>query len=325
MNDARFKRLIDKYLQGKCSVEEIAMLHEFYESFQKDSGEEIPDTFEMWLRKERIYQSIKQNIKEEEREAYDRLRKSRRFLPKTWMRFAASFTLIVIISLASYQAYQSLPSEEIVYLERATHKGQTATITLMDGTKVHLNADSKITFPESFGTQSRDIRLEGEAFFEVVRDVHRPFTISSGKLTTTVLGTSFNIKSFEGEPMHVTVASGKVQVEEGQQTVLLLPNQQAYYDTHLQLREVDSQLYTSWINKTLRFEDHTLQEAAQVLERWYDVEIEFKDEQLKDITFSAKYIDERLINILESLKHILSIEYEIKDEKLILIKQNTNL
>ena len=210
-------------------------------------------------------------------------------------------------------------------MEKATQKGQRATITLMDGTKVYLNANSKISFPEQFSADKREVKLEGEAFFEVARDVKKPFIIQSGELITTVLGTSFNIRSFANEPQAVSVATGKVKVNASDnnghtEELFLTPNQQAYYDGELCKNDIDIRQAIAWKDKIIQFDDISLAEATVVLENWFGVSIQIEGENIKQCKISGQYIDEDLTNVMESFRHILGIKYQFTDARNLIIE-----
>jgi ferric-dicitrate binding protein FerR (iron transport regulator) len=320
MNESQLRQLLDKYLQGKCSPEETKLLHQFYDSFP----EEPSDTVHMWLSENKIHEGIRQRIAEKERQQYS-VKKLKAAQSFRLLKIAASILIIIGVGLGSYFTNLDVPVAEIAWVEKATQKGQRATITLMDGTIVYLNANSKISFPEQFSVEKREVILEGEAFFEVTRNVKRPFTIQSGELTTTVLGTSFNIRSFAGEPQAVSVATGKVKVSARDKTgyseeIFLTPNQQAYYDGQLCKNDIDIRRTIAWKDKIIHFDDVTLAEAALELENWFGVSIRIEGENIKKCKINAQYIDENLTNILESFKHILGINYQFSDGRNLLIE-----
>lgn len=324
MDENQFRQLLDRYVQGKCTPEEIKLLHRFYDSFQEEILEDEQDAFDMWLRKERIHRSIKEHIVLQDRQQYDEKNRAAAKL-LSLMKIAASVLLVACLGIGSYISYRHMPAPDLVWMEKTTRRGQKATIKLSDGTIVYLNADSKLSFPEHFQTDRREVLLEGEAFFEVVKNSNRPFIIKSGQLTTTVLGTSFSIKAFEGEPLRVTVATGQVKVntQEGEgisEEVLLRPHQQAYYDGKLRKREVDIREFIAWKDKIIHFEEISLSEAAIVLERWYNMTIVIENKAIQDCKISGQYIDESLVNIMESFQHILGIRYRFEEGRKLIIE-----
>ncbi len=323
MDERQFRHLLDKYVQGKCTPEEIDLLHRFHDSFQEEALQDEPDTFDMWLREERIHKNIRRNIARKDKQQYE-AQQAKTSSSRAWLKIAASVLLIIGLSLGSYMAYEDTPAPKVVWVQKSTLKGQKATIKLTDGTKVYLNADSRLSFPEHFGPGTREVTLEGEAFFEVTSDAERPFIIKSAPLTTTVLGTSFGIKAFTGEPLQVTVVTGKVKVSalrpSGQaEEVLLTPHEQAYDDGQLHKRAVDIDRYLAWKDKTISFDEATLAEAATVLERWFNVSIEISDEATARRRISGKYMDETLPNIMKSFQYILGVEYRFENGRKLII------
>lgn len=324
MNESQFQDLLDRYLQGKCTREEINLLHQFYDSFQEEALKDGRDAFDVWLQKGKIHRNIKGKIEQKDRQQYEEQQlKASKF--RLLLKIAASVLIAFSLGIGSYIAYVNQPAPEIVWMEKSTQKGQQATIILTDGTKVFLNADSKLSFPEHFHTEKREVVLEGEAFFDVVKNSKRPFIIKSGNLITTVLGTSFNIKAFEGDPLEVTVATGRVKVnaqKEGgiPEEIYLNPYQQAYYDGKLSKREVDINQFIAWKEKIIHFDEVTLAEAVIVLERWFNVSIVIENETVGQCKFSGKYINDNLTNIMESLEHILGIRYRFEDGQKLIIE-----
>ena len=322
MDERQFRHLLSKYIQGKSTPEEIKLLHRFYDSFQKEASEE-PDAFDRWLEEKRIHLNIKRNIERKDRKQYE-VQRQRVSRPRAALKIAASGLLVISLGVAGYVAYQNMSVSERAWTEKSTRKGQKATIMLTDGTKVYLNVASKLLFPEHFDAGKRAVTLEGEAFFDVARNPKRPFIITSGDLTTTVLGTSFNIKAFVGEALQVTVATGQVKVKAPDRDgmaheVFLQPYQQASYDGQLSKQKVDIQQFIGWREKVLRFDELSLAQAAIMLERWFDVSIKIEDERIRSCTISGTYINEKLTNVLESFEHILNITYRIEGERKIIL------
>ena len=320
MNESQLRQLLDKYLQGRCTPEETRLLHQFYESFPEDPLY----TVHMWLSEQKTREGIRKKIAEKERQQYN-LKKLKTARTHRLLRIAASVLIIIGIGLGGYFINTEAPVAKIAWMEKATQKGQRATITLMDGTKVYLNANSKISFPEQFSADKREVKLEGEAFFEVARDVKKPFIIQSGELITTVLGTSFNIRSFANEPQAVSVATGKVKVNASDnnghtEELFLTPNQQAYYDGELCKNDIDIRQAIAWKDKIIQFDDISLAEATVVLENWFGVSIQIEGENIKQCKISGQYIDEDLTNVMESFRHILGIKYQFTDARNLIIE-----
>lgn len=169
-------------------------------------------------------------------------------------------------------------------------RGGEYQLILSDGTKIWMNAESTLRYPTSFAGPKREVRLEGEAFFEVAKDAEHPFVVKTGHQQVEVLGTSFNVSAYPGNKVYTTLAEGSVKVDTETESVVLKPNQQAIIDAHsdnITMRDVPAHLYTSWTKGNYEFRNTPLEDIAAQLSRWYDVDICFKDKSLKDKRFAG--------------------------------------
>ena len=175
--------------------------------------------------------------------------------------------------------------------------GKTSELTLPDGTKVFLNAGSRLVYPENFMGRTREVFLVGEAFFEVKHDQNHPFIVQTNDLRVKVLGTRFNVSAYPGDHVIETVlAEGKVRIEKNNaglfdQTTDLIPDQMASFDRITQvtsLKSVDVNNYILWTKGLLQFESTDLSRIVKRLERFYDVRFQFDDPLLGGIRISGK-------------------------------------
>ena len=205
-------------------------------------------------------------------------------------------------------------------------QGKTARLLLPDGTKVWLSACSRLIFPQKFLENApREVRLIGEAYFEVTHDEARPFIVHSGNISTTVLGTTFNIRCFEGEQPCVTLASGRVRVTSVSQQgkhgeVTLSPGQQAFFNKNstFNVEEADLEGVLSWKNGGFYFENQTLREALTEIGRWYNYNVIFTgNEHLND---RIHYNGERswtVKQVIEQLNRICDTNIKIKSTNIV--------
>lgn len=169
-------------------------------------------------------------------------------------------------------------------------KGGENTVVLSDGTTVHLNSDSKLTYPVHFKGKHRIVMLEGEAFFDVAEDPVHPFIVRTHYGEVCVLGTAFNIDAYPGnEACYTTLARGKVRVstplDEFQE---LTPGEQAIVRVdRIKKRNVDIEDYVGWINGIFSFHGETLYNIMSKLERWYNMEVIYEDPALKRLTYTG--------------------------------------
>ena len=185
-------------------------------------------------------------------------------------------------------------------------------LSLADGSKVYLNSESKLRFPTRFEGKERRVYLEGEGYFEVVKDTAKPFIVEAKEVDVRVLGTSFNVSAYVSEQaVRTTLVDGKVRVGDRLtgKGEIILPGQQAEWeDGTFTTKEVDTSIYTAWINGKFYFEGATLEEIASQLERWYDIDFFFTSENVKRFAFAGvinkEYSANKIFSIIEKTTRV---------------------
>lgn len=219
-----------------------------------------------------------------------------------------------------YKPAETVPAE-IKYNTLSVPRGGEYQLVLSDGTKVWVNAESSLRYPETFG-DTRELMLTGEAYFEVAKDPARPFIVHVGDNSVEVLGTHFNVSSYEKDKLYTTLAEGKVKVSHDGQSVILNPNEQAIIEpgiSGIEIREVDAFLYTSWINGRYEFRDTQLESIVAQLSRWYDVDIRFADDSLKHKRFAGViYRDEELGFAIKIIERVANVRF-VRDNNMIYV------
>lgn len=188
-------------------------------------------------------------------------------------------------------AYEENDSKEISYNQLDIPRKGEFFLTLSDGTKVWLNSESSLKYPVCFNSDERKVYLKGEAFFEVTKNAGKPFIVEFGKASVKVLGTSFNIRAYEDETKtHTTLVKGCVQLSIHGSRLQLNPDEQGIIDLQsgdLIKRKVDVNLYISWKDGRFVFENQTLEEMMNTLERWYDLKIFYVNQSVRNVSFSG--------------------------------------
>ena len=203
-------------------------------------------------------------------------------------------------------------------------RGGEYTLVLADGSSVRLNSESSIRFPESFSGSMREVEVHGEVYFEVVKDRVRPFIVHANELKIEVLGTRFGVRVYRDETMtSTTLAEGRVRVVAGKSDMVLVPGEQAYLEAgQLRKRTVDVDKTLAWVNGLFVFEHDKLSYVANQLTRWYDVQVRFANEKLKDYQFTGTVgRDEGIEGILNLMEKMNVVSFEKKDGYF-LIKEN---
>ncbi|MFT3950121.1 MAG: DUF4974 domain-containing protein [Agriterribacter sp.] len=215
--------------------------------------------------------------------------------------------------------------------------GEKKTTTLPDGTRITVNAGSKVDIADDFNKDNREVTLNGEAFFEVKHDSLRPFIIHTRQMDIKVLGTIFNVKAYpEDKEAETSLLQGAVEVimKKTQKRIILRPNQkivlskladkkidQEFTVTHLTYDKVDSSFTeVSWIDDRLAFNDQRFDELAKILKRWYNVDFSFKDEEVREFRFTATFENKTINQVLEALQLSRRFKYTINPKEIIISK-----
>ncbi|SHM00843.1 FecR family protein [Chitinophaga sp. CF418] len=239
----------------------------------------------------------------------------------SWQAGIAAAVAGIIISSILFLRQQP-HHQTLAYIEKKTQPGQVLTDTMPDGTIVHLAPKSSIRYTQEFGKHDRNILLEGQAFFEVSKDAHKPFTVLAGDLSVQVLGTRFNVTYYKGvDSAAVSLVDGKVQVNVPAQKKLyeLQPGQELYYDSHDQrayTRNYDVEATTGWTSRLLVFRNEPLSVVANKLEQLYDVEISFANPAMAGYKLFARFNDKPLKYILDVIKATDNLDYTINGNQI---------
>ncbi|WP_158856634.1 FecR family protein [Lunatibacter salilacus] len=306
MEKERFFELLDKQAKGLTNQEENRKISDIFDRMQRRSLS--------WEMNEREEQAIKSRIK---RRIDVRLEEKRQveFHPFPYWRMVASIIFLLGLGYLIFNQSDKEVAPQLV--ERITGDRQKAVITLQDGSVVHLNVNSSILFPEEFGTDTRNIKLEGEAFFEVVPDKTRPFIVESQGVKTRVLGTSFNVKSTTGNEVEVMVKTGKVAVFQGvvneEQQLVLSPSQLATVDPsnrEMSVQAVDMEDYLTWRSENIAFDLAPFTEVMTRLSKVYNLDIRVEGITGQECLIKATYSNRSLYSVLFGLKNLVDFDYE---------------
>ncbi len=241
---------------------------------------------------------------------------------KLFYKIAASFLLICLGVLwwkSSLQETGENANEQLAIIKKENPQGRKSTILLPDRTRVILNADSRLTYDSDYGKHSRTVRVEGEAFFEVKPDVSRPFNVISRDIVTTALGTSFNVRAFDGEDrLEISLKTGKVKVKKlndsNSQGQVLDPGEGLMISqggNKIEKVRIDPLITFGWKDGILVFKDNSLQEVIVTLERWYGVKIKTSGQPHSQWKVNGRFENKTLEQVLNSLGFTYDLEFEI--------------
>ena len=245
-----------------------------------------------------------------------------------WLRVAAIIIILEVVAFIVYKYLGTSQEEAVYYTEKTTNDGQKYTLYLNDGSKVILNANSTLRYGVDFGASTRDLILEGEAFFEVAEDETRPFRVETNGIITRALGTSFNIKAEKGESrLRVSLVTGSVEVKGGNQgnkTFVLVPGEEIMFDKQTEKFSKSSfnmKERVSWKDGVIYFHEKNLFEALEVLEKWYGVDIQVLNPKkaAKDYgNINGEFKNESLTNVLKVMSFAKGFSYNVTGKKVVI-------
>jgi len=240
---------------------------------------------------------------------------------RKYLKYAAILITALFIGFSASEIRYIFPSfaKNELTNEFYSPEGQISEFKLSDGTHVWLNSGTRIKVPVSFSAKHRMISMEGEAFFQVTKDPLHPFFVNTKELSVKVMGTSFNISAYASEEnSEITLIEGQVGIKEieGERLAKLLPGQQLVYKKATGdkiKREVDITPYEAWRDGKMIFKDRTLEYISERLERWYNVKIDFNDQNVSHIKFTGTILKNKpLSQVLEVITLSAPIRFDIK-------------
>ncbi|MDN5200146.1 FecR domain-containing protein [Fulvivirgaceae bacterium BMA10] len=315
MSDLKLRSLLEKYYNGETSREEDELLlklleredlpKEFYpdraqfDYFEVSKKEELPRKWEI---------DLEQNL-------FNAVKAGKR--PVHWFLKAAAVLVILFgITILVYQ-YQN---KEMVWNE-ITSSDQQKEVILPDGSKILLNENSVIRFPEHFEKHQREVFIVGEAFFDVAHKDDWPFMVHAQNTITEVLGTTFNIRSYAKENnIEVVVLSGKVAFSslksDLQEKVFLNPGNSANFDklkNSISKFEKSDPNSIAWKTNRLVFQDDLLDNVIKILENHFHINIEVINKELLNCHFRGTFENEDIKHILEVMAFTMNVSYKQKN------------
>lgn len=343
--------VIVRYLDNSIDDNELLMLEKWLEKSNENrralhaadrilklSEETVQESLidELHLEEDwdKILSHINQASPEESRARilhFRKLRKRHQFFSHALK--VAALVLVALTSVFFTLQYAPQPTEysaEPVLREISTKAGERASIELGDGSRVMMNAATKMIIPETFSANKRSIELEGQAFFDIKPDRSRPFYIHTNNSVVEVIGTSFDVRSYEGgEDVVVVVREGTVElrkvddpdknliVNEGYKGTVSRTNGQLSLD----LIE-DSNAYFGWMDGRLIFKNTPIVEVFKDLERWYDINIQYEEvsDELMVKKFTADLKTRSIRDVFEVIQMSMDIEFEIDGDDVRIIQ-----
>jgi len=305
-----FITLAQKYAQNKCSLSE----KEAVESFFEKQTEKEQNTIMLSLTKDKR-NAILHKIKAE-------INKPKAKLRTLYSKVAKIAAITIVLLSVTFLVTRSSTNNIIT---QSAAKGEIKTLLLPDGSKLILNANSSITYSTDF-KNNRKVHLKGEAFFKVVRNPKKPFTVETTQFKIKVLGTSFTIRAYQNYANTISVLSGKVEVnskENPKEKIFLTKNQQlSFSKSRLPIRTNDSERdFLAWTKNIVILENTTLGETAEILKNKFKVTILFENTELEKLRITGKFKNENITTILKTIAEVKQLEIHFQTTNKIFIRK----
>ena len=318
MSNQDIERLIEKYYNGETSLEEEQALLQYYNEEGKSGVVDVDGT-------QFIYFNVKR--KEEPGSTFSNKLESFTFSEKKriqinlalFLRIAAVLILGIGIVWFLFRSQYDTSERRITTTSQEQKK-----ITLPDGTLVWLNGMTELKYDDAFDHDKREVYLKGEAYFEVVRNSSKPFVVSTQKVKTEVLGTSFSLRNYPQEKaIELNVITGKVIFGKTKK-IEVRNGTQVYFNTFKDSIETleASPNAIAWKTKEVIFEDALMSNVIRDLERYYNTHLEIETPGLLNCHFKGSFKNPQLEDILKVIGYSLNIEYSLKNGTYFLQGQN---
>ncbi|MET0395167.1 MAG: FecR domain-containing protein [Chitinophagaceae bacterium] len=321
MEEKEIYLLITRHLADRATAEENGLLADW-----RTASEENEVLFEeirsVWLAGIKPDQQAKQaltRLKERIR-AEEKIKPIRRNR-LIYLSAAASVAAILVLILA--RSFWQAPAIETPMLTVETGLKQKKSILLEDGTRIVLAPQSSLVYPAGFSGDLRTVQLQGEAYFEVSKNPHRPFIVHTADLDVKVLGTHFDVSSYPDQPAStVSLLEGRVAVSiagENGAEYILKPSEQLvlnHLDRRVSRYGLDSSSTVGWMTNTLAFKNVRIADAAEKISKLYGVKVVLADQLTADTRLYGTFTNESLEQVMETLEATGNIQYRIENNKL---------
>ncbi|MGV8134067.1 MAG: FecR domain-containing protein [Mangrovibacterium sp.] len=294
------EELLLKYIKGNCTDEERVIITKWLDSDPQNMKEYLA------LRKLNailIWQTDPHTAHQEKSKGRISVRQGNRYYIEA-IKIAAIFVLAVLVSrylVPDQMQNKTIPVMQTIHVPA----GQRAEITLEDGTRVWLNANTTLAFPNQFSGNTREVKLAGEGFFNVTSDKLKPFIVSTAKYDVKVWGTKFNLMAYsDAGTFETSLLEGAIEIlKQGRSTgIMLKPDEQAYSrDGKMVIAPIRNRGHFLWTEGILSFDDTPFPELVNQLELYFDLDIEIKNNQILNYRCTGKF------RTKDGVEHILKV------------------
>jgi transmembrane sensor len=341
------KELLEKYCNNCCTEEEISSVLAW---FEKSAGtsygksllfkiwDELPDedgnnktNFDLLLGRIHREINLTQSKKLLQKADQNLIKYKRR---ENFMKILTRAAAILMIPVLSFGLYMSFKYQSAKYGQASVNQAYNEVfssvdaitkVTLPDGSNVWLNHSSSLKYPAMFHGNTRSVELNGEGYFEVIPNSKMPFVVNAGEIQIKALGTVFNIMAYPNEDkIETSLIKGRAKlqrIDKSDKIIPLLtmkPTDLCIFqkeNKEITTSTIYDDRYFSWKNGKLSFNKEPIDEVVKILSRWFNIEIQVKDTELLELTYTATFVHETLPQVLELMSLVSPISYSISDRE----------
>jgi ferric-dicitrate binding protein FerR (iron transport regulator) len=314
-------KLFEKFLSGKRITDNEFLL---LESILDDTDKK-KEVFQWLENKWQHSEPEKVNLQFAEIRKQIRNKSTKQRLKKVVLILSKAAAILFIPLFVTSLYFYVNRTDTNKFLTLTTQKGEQTSVILPDGSKVWLNVDTKLSYPVNYGVKSRNVNLEGEAYFEVMKNKELPFEVSSDGITTKALGTSFVISSYpESSAIRSSLIKGSVEVSYKNGSEVLKPGQQLVYKkdkSSIIVQQFSEDDELAWKNEQLIFRLTPFDQVIEELEKWYGVDFDYNPALFRNETFTAKFErSETLEHVLQVMSSAGGFKYRVEGKTVKIIK-----
>lgn len=338
MSKNEFIKLYEKFKSGNCSAEEKEFLENFKDDYKLEDYEWTPEMGN----KIQIHEVLYARLKQETEPTRENVRKLNPII--RWLSIAAVLAIVSTSIVLFYHHSIQVSNDALPLVKFETRKGQKKQITLSDGTTVWLNSLSSLTLKNGFNDESREVNLIGEAYFDVTHNADKPFKVHTADFNINVLGTAFNIKAYpDDKTSEATLIRGIITMQSNyvqNRVITMKPRDKVIFLLEAPLKKQKTKNFstpkiivdhysmatdsavieTAWTVNRLEIKNQTFEDIKDMLERWYNIQIIFQSDAVRNFVFTGTYINENIVQVLNSLKEVQNFNYVIDKNKVTISK-----
>jgi ferric-dicitrate binding protein FerR (iron transport regulator) len=324
MKNNHIEELIPSWFEGTLSPEEREKVEQ-WKAASEENRQIFADSLRAWEGMEQLRRMKKYNPQKSIQQVHSKIEKQKRIRVLDIFQKVAAILILPLIVATLWLALgkpQKTSESFVAWHTLEIPAGMRSEFYLPDSTKVYLNSKTSLSYPLEFSNSFREVKLTGEAYFEVAENKELPFIVNTGRINIEVTGTEFIATRYPHEKLtEIVLVKGGINLFQGdypttkKDIIQLNPGEKALCldsDSRLAIDKVNTEKYSAWKNGVLLFRDDPMPEVVRRLNRWFNVDIQLEGPELKGWAYTATFEDESLEQVLELLKISAPVDYMIK-------------